>query len=95
MLEDMNAQPLSPQTEQFIAEALSAGAFPSRESLLDAAVAELRATRAEEAESLRRCDEAIDSLEAGKGIDMTPERWDELARRVLQAAEADRLQANQ
>lgn len=91
----MCSLPLSPQTEQFIAEALSAGAFPSRESLLDAAVAELRAIRAEEAEQLRRCDAAIDSLEVGKGIEMTPERWDDLTRRVLQAAETDRLQANQ
>lgn len=84
---------LSPQTEQYIAETLSAGAFPTRESLLDAAVAELRAARSGEEERLRQCDEAIDSLEAGKGIEMTPERWGDLKQRILQAAEVERLQA--
>lgn len=84
----MSAQPLSPQTEQYIADALSVGAFPSRESLLEAAVAELRAARADEEESLRRCDEAIDSLEAGQGIIWNAEEMKQLVRETYRRGQS-------
>jgi hypothetical protein len=86
---------LSAESETYIADALAAGLFSSREALLDAAIAEFRALRAEEEEQLRLCDEAIDSLEAGHGIPATPEYWADLERRILAAAESKRLQANQ
>lgn len=83
----MSAQPLSPQTEQFIADALSAGAFPSRESLLEAAVAELRAARTDEEESLRRCDAAIEALDAGRGVAWNPEEMKQLVRETYRRSQ--------
>jgi Arc/MetJ-type ribon-helix-helix transcriptional regulator len=79
---------LSPQTEQYIADALAAGRFASRSELIEVAVRQL--CDADLAESLRLCDEAIDDIEAGNGIEMTPERWDGLRDEILAEADAER-----
>lgn len=79
---------LSPQTEQFIADALAAGRFATRSELIEAAVRRL--CDEDLAESLRLCDEAIDDIEAGNGIEMTPKRWDELRDEILANAAAER-----
>ena len=86
-------QSLSPQAEQYIAEALSTGEFSSRTSFIEAAIADFHAARVEEEERLRLCDQAIDELDAGLGIEATPEYWENLKRRVREAAEAAKLSA--
>ena len=78
---------LSPQTEQYIAETLSAGAFPTRESLLEAAVAELRAARSEEETSLQRCEEAVTALDAGQGVPWDAEEMKRLVRAARHAGQ--------
>ena len=89
------SDPLSPQTEQFITDALAAGRFVSRSELLEAAVVQLREelrsldelqAPEELVESLRLCDEAIDDIEAGRGIEMTPQVWDEMRDEVRKFA---------
>lgn len=84
---------LSPQTEQFIAEALAAGRFASRSELIEAAVFQLREelqfltelqTPEEVEESLRRCDRAIADLEAGRGIPWNAEEMKRTVRETLE-----------
>jgi Arc/MetJ-type ribon-helix-helix transcriptional regulator len=78
---------LSSESERYIAEAVAAGTFPSREAVLEAAITELRAAQAEIDESLRRCDEAIDELDAGLGVPWDPEEMKRIVRDTHQAAQ--------
>lgn len=80
---------LNPQNEQFIQQALAAGRFPDRESLLNAAVDTLR----EEQPNIviteamgRLVDEAIDEAEAGLEREFTEADWQDLFQRAIQQA---------
>lgn len=55
----------SPDNQQFIEQALSAGTFPSKEALLDEAVAQLR----EREETLAAVREGLAQAERGEGMD--------------------------
>lgn len=81
---------LSPQTEQFLANAVANGMFPSKEAAIDAAVEALR----EKTESIpmvpeehmERVERALESLNAGKGKPMTDAGWDALKQRAIDVA---------
>jgi hypothetical protein len=73
---------LSPQSEQFLANIVAEGVFPSKEAALEAAVDALREKTEqipmipEEHEAL--LEEAFLSDEVGESREMTPEFWEEM-----------------
>jgi hypothetical protein len=82
---------LSPQSEQYLAQVVASGMFPSKEAALDAAVVALREKNENEEvplipeEHMALVEEALASLEAGEGRPITEEdwqRWHALARKV-------------
>lgn len=81
---------LSPQTEQFLADAVANGMFPSKEAALEAAVEALR----EKTESIQYVpdehmadvEEALESANAGEGTPMTSADWDDLRQRAHDVA---------
>ncbi len=88
---------LSPQSEQYLAQVVASGMFPSKEAAIDAAVVALREKNENEVvpmipeEHMALVEEALASLEAGEGRLITEEdweRWHALARKV--AAESSR-----
>jgi hypothetical protein len=86
---------LSSQSEQYLAQVVASGMFPSKEAALDAAVVALREKHEEvpmiPEEHMALVEEALASLEAGEGRPITEEdweRWHALAQKV--AAESRR-----
>lgn len=77
---------LSPNVEQVISDAISAGVYPSRKALLEAAVLELRAAQGDLAARLELCDQAIDEYESGYRAEWDP---DEMKRRLRETFAAD------
>lgn len=76
----------SPQTEQFLAHAVSSGMFPSKEAAIDAAVEALR-EKTEPIpmvpdEHMASVEEALESYNAGEFSPMTETDWAELRQRV-------------
>lgn len=81
---------LSPQTEQFLANAVASGMFPSKEAAIDAAVESLR-QRTETIpmvpdEHMEEVEQAIEESRAGLSTPMTAEDWAELRQRVHDVA---------
>lgn len=75
------ASGLSPQNEAFILQSLAKGAYPSRESLLDAAVGALRGHQEDfviPTDHLVAIESAITQLEAGLGQELTDGEYDHL-----------------
>jgi hypothetical protein len=88
MIERMSSG-LSPQSEQYLAQVVASGMFPSKEAALEAAVVALREKNEEvpmiPGEHMALVEEALASLEAGEGRPITEDgwqRWHELARKV-------------
>ena len=88
---------LSPQTEAFIRDAVSLGIFPTREALLEKAVEQLRHDVTEiplvDPEHMAGVEEALRSIEAGKGTELTEEEWDAIEQEGIALARRDREQA--
>ena len=81
---------LSEQTEQYLANMVAGGLFPSKEAALEAAVAALR-EKTEPIpfvpdEHMARVEQAIESADAGLTSPMTREYWDGLRRNVRDIA---------
>lgn len=81
---------LSPQTEQFLANAVASGMFPSKEAAIEAAVESLR-EKVETIpmvpdEHMASVEEAIASFNAGDFSPMTATDWAELRQRVHDVA---------
>jgi hypothetical protein len=73
---------LSSQNEQYLAQVVASGMFPSKEAALDAAVVALREKNEQipliPAEHMERVEQAITSSEAGYSSEMTAEDWSRL-----------------
>jgi hypothetical protein len=83
------ANGLSSQSEQYLAQVVASGLFPSKEAALEAAVVALREKNEEvpliPEEHMALVEEALASAEAGESRPMTEEDWSQLrefARRV-------------
>ena len=81
---------LSQQTEQYLADVVAGGLFPSKEAALEAAVAALR-EKTEPIplvpdEHIERVEQAVESANAGLTSPMTPEYWDCLRQNVRDIA---------
>jgi hypothetical protein len=81
---------LSPQNEQYLAEALATGLYPSKEAALDAAISALREKHDEvpsiPEEHMALVEAAIESSDAGQSREMTPDDWEKLRQRVRDVA---------
>jgi len=81
---------LSPQTEEFLANMVANGVFPSRAAAIEAAVSALRekaaAIPAVPAEHLARVEQAIESANAGLTTPMTADDWAGLRQRARDVA---------
>jgi hypothetical protein len=73
---------LSSQNEQYLAQVVASGMFPSKEAALDAAVVALREKNEQiplvPAEHMERVEQAIASSNAGYSSEMTAEDWSRL-----------------
>ena len=67
-----------------------AGSLKYEQAVLEAAITELRASQAEIEESLRRCDEAIEQLDAGLGVPWDAEEMKRMVRETHEAAQQAR-----
>jgi len=81
---------LSQQTEQYLADVVAGGLFPSKEAALEAAVAAQR-EKTEQIpfvpdEHMARVEQAIESANAGLTNPTTPEYWDRLRENVRDIA---------
>ena len=77
---------LSEQSEEYLANVVAGGLFPSKEAALEAAVAALR-EKTEQIpfvpdEHMARVEQAIESADAGLTSPMTPAYWDGLRQNV-------------
>jgi Arc/MetJ-type ribon-helix-helix transcriptional regulator len=92
------ASELSPQNEKFIAQALAAGAFPSKQAALDAAVTAMRENFETApwvpAEHMALVEAAIASSHAGESREMIAADWEKLRERVRDAALRNNLGAD-
>lgn len=81
---------LSPQTEQYLANIVAGGLFPSKEAALEAAVAALREKNTAipfvPDEHMALVEEAIESANAGLTEPITPAFWDDLHQRIREIA---------
>lgn len=81
---------LSPQNEQFIADAIAQGLFPSKEAAIDAAVDAMRQQKTDVPmvpdEHMAGVEEALAEMEAGIEEDMTDADWRELRQIATDAA---------
>lgn len=81
---------LSPQTEQFLANMVANGVFPSKEAALEAAVEALREKAATipfvPDEHMDAVERSIESANAGRLTPMTPEYWERLRQTVRNTA---------
>jgi hypothetical protein len=84
---------LSSQSEQYLAQVVASGMFPSKEAALDAAVVALREKNEQiplvPAEHMALVEEALESSAAGHSRPMTDEDWAAL-RDVARRAGAER-----
>ncbi len=84
------ASGLSPQNEQFLNRAITAGLYPSTEAALDAAVSALReqneAIPFVPEEHAGLVDAAIEAANAGQSREMTPADWESLRQKVREIA---------
>jgi len=91
------ASELSPQNEEFITQALAAGAYPSKDAALDAAVTALREKNETvpwvPAEHMSLVEAAIASSDAGESREMLAADWQKLRQRVFDAASGPSLGA--
>jgi hypothetical protein len=81
---------LSPQTEQYLASVVAGGLFASKEAALEAAVDALR-EKTEPIpfvpdEHMERVEQAIESANAGRSREMTPEFRESILQRIRDAA---------
>ena len=90
MIEHMS-NGLSPQSEQYLAQVVASGMFPSKEAAIDAAVVALREKNQNEEvplipeEHMALVEEALDAVEAGDVRPITQDdwrRWRELIQKV-------------
>jgi hypothetical protein len=74
------ANGLSSQSEQYLAQVVASGMFPSKEAALEAAVVALREKNEEvpmiPEEHTALVEEALASLEAGEGRPITEQDWE-------------------
>ncbi len=84
------ANELSSQSEQYLAQVVASGMFPSKEAALDAAVVALREKNEPiplvPAEHMALVEEALESSAAGHSRPMTDEDWSKLHDLVDQVA---------
>jgi hypothetical protein len=82
---------LSPQSEQYLAQVVASGMFPSKEAAIDAALVALREKNQNEEvplipeEHMALVEEALDAVEAGDVRPITQndwKRWRELIQKV-------------
>ena len=89
---------LSQQNEQFLTDAIAAGLFPSRQAALDAAVDVLRVQQVPleyvSEEHMEGVEAALDELDAGLGMEMTPQEWESLRQLAHDVAEGRRKAAS-
>ena len=87
---------LSPQTEAFIRDAVAHGFFSSREALLETAIEKLRhpsETPLVDPEHMAGVEEAIRSLDAGAGTELTEDEWDAIEQEGINEARRKRSHA--
>ena len=85
---------LSPQAEQYLAEVVAGGLFPSKEAALEAAVAALRASTESiptvPPEHMAAVEAGIESLNAGRCREFTDQDWDDLIQLAVETAAKDK-----
>lgn len=86
------ASELSPQTEQFIQQAVASGLYPSREAMIDKAIEILHKAEARQA-LIHDVNQGIAEFAAGLGAEMTREDWDEIELAGIELARQDRAKA--
>lgn len=81
---------LSPQNEQFIAQAIAAGDYPNREAVIDKALETLRRYEEAEAEVLQEVAFGVKQADAGQARELADDDWAQLLSRALARADAER-----